>query len=322
LKRDTKEIAVHTTKIELTTTPSPVDVGVEFALKIALSCPHGCDLRGAPITITAPVGVIGPIEPTAFNDNAALADVVVTAPNQVGEYEWSIVCPRWEANGSIHDESSASCSVRTKPHMASIAVWDVPSPIVVDTPFSVKVGVKCSIGCSVAGGLVEVRDEDTSLLVGNACLTDTPWPASDSLYWATVEVAVPSGEGVHFWTAGFIPAESALTHQALPARFSGRVNRRPQHTLVVGVTAQRTGLPIHDAEVRAGAYAAYTNEHGVATIGLPPGTYSLRIRKDGYTASSQTVDVHEDALVQIEAFPGPSKAQVEAPVGPTHPYRD
>ena len=48
---------------------------------------------------------------------------------------------------------------RTAPHPTSIAVWGVPSPVVVDGRFAVQVGVKCAAGCALAGQPVVVRDE-------------------------------------------------------------------------------------------------------------------------------------------------------------------
>jgi hypothetical protein len=46
----------------------------------------------------------------------------------------------------------------TAPHVTSMVVWDVSSPASVGRPVTAKIGVRCAVGCSLAGYEVEVRD--------------------------------------------------------------------------------------------------------------------------------------------------------------------
>ena len=50
------------------------------------------------------------------------------APQRVGEHAWSIVFPAHEFEGVLHEQSTLSMSVRTRPHATSLAVWAIPSP--------------------------------------------------------------------------------------------------------------------------------------------------------------------------------------------------
>ena len=64
-----------------------------------------------------------------------------------------------ETDGTVHEEGCLVVSFTTRPHTTSMAVWDVPSPVVMNRSFKVKVGVKCSSACSLAGHLIEVCDD-------------------------------------------------------------------------------------------------------------------------------------------------------------------
>jgi hypothetical protein len=46
-----------------------------------------------------------------------------------------------------------------KAHASYIVVWDLPSPVMMDSPFTVKVGVRCSPACPLGGRDIEVRDD-------------------------------------------------------------------------------------------------------------------------------------------------------------------
>jgi hypothetical protein len=316
-------ISVHPTTVQLSQSfPSDVAVGTDIILKIQVSCPEKCDLSGRPVSVVATNGIVRTSELVALDDRVnETGDVTIKAPNDVGEYTWTIVFPRHEADGCVHEESSSPISFRTMPHMASIAVWDVPSPVVMNSAFTVKVGIKCSVGCQLTGHLVEIAD-DAGTKVGEGRLAETPWPGTESLYWTAVDLRAPASEGVIFWNPGFVVEKPALAHQAAPARFSCRTAKPPEHTVTIDVTARNTGLPVDDVEVRVGAYEGFTDHRGVATIELPGGTYDLSIRREGYRAQPLTLEVSGDVTVSIEALDAPTKALTEEPVGPEHPYRD
>ena len=110
------------------------------------------------------------------------------------------------------------------PHSTSIAVWGVPSPVVVDRRFAATVGVKCSAGCPLAGRVVVVRDE-AGAEAGRGRLGETPTPGTSALHAVEVALKAPAREGVHTWTAVFdgagpvpTPRETAPAPGESPAR--------------------------------------------------------------------------------------------------------
>ena len=109
---------------------------------------------------------------------------------EVGEYSWTLVFPKHEAEGVVHEEGSLPITVTTLAHDTSLAVWGVPSPIVIDHPFRIHVGATCSAGCDLKGKEIEICDETgNSIARGN--LGETPWDGTRALYWTEVDLVAP-----------------------------------------------------------------------------------------------------------------------------------
>jgi hypothetical protein len=291
--------------------PPDVEAGTDIALTVKVSCPSGCDLRGRPVNVVAPDGVVMARELTTYEDKInETEDFALKAPTEVGEHAWSIVFPRHETESTVHEEGCLPISFRTKPHTTSMAVWDVPSPVVMNSSFIVKVGVKCSAMCQLTGHLIEARDE-AGMKIGDGTLGETPWPGTSSLYWAAVQLAAPATEGVPSWIVRFAPAALVLPHEETAATFSFQTAKPPENRVTIKIIAKETGVPVEDVAVRLGVYEVVTDECGVATVDVPKGTYGLTIRKDGCKAHPVTVEVSEDVTVQIEALTAPTKAEIE-----------
>jgi hypothetical protein len=301
-------IPTHHTTVEASpTVPSAIDAAVDVVVKLKVSCPEGCDLRGAPVAIMAGDGVVATSELTTWEDKANLtSDVIFKAPETIGEYAWRIVFAPY----NIHDESTAPISFATKPHATSMSVWGVPSPVVVNTSFAVHAGVKCAVPCSLAGRVVEIWN-GADVKVGEGRLAESPWPGTDALYWAAVEAVAPADEGVFAWTVRFPPGDFSPPHDESSVPFSFRTARPPEAAVTIEIVAKDTALPLEDVEVRLGAYEAFTDERGVARVAVAHGTYGLDIRKDGYKADPITVDVRGDITVRVDAASAPTKAELE-----------
>ena len=197
------------------------------------------------------------------------------------------------------------------PHTPSMVVWDAPSPVVIARPFLVKVGVRCSAGCRLAGRTVEVLDEGGAI-VGTGTLGLAPWTGTDALYWAAISVRGPISAGPGFWTARAPAASSDPRHGAAAAAFGFRADRTPEHRVTITVTQRDTGTPVASVEVRLGVYVRTTDERGVATAELPAGAYALTIRKDGFAADPVTLDVLDDMAVDVVASTVSTRADREA----------
>jgi len=107
VERADEEPRTHLTSVALSRPPdAEVDAGTDIVLKIKVSCPHGCDLRGRVINVMAPDGaVVAGSGLAAFADNAnETAEFAFTAPEEVGEYSWTLVFPKHEAEGLVHEE--------------------------------------------------------------------------------------------------------------------------------------------------------------------------------------------------------------------------
>jgi hypothetical protein len=202
-------------------------------------------------------------------------------------------------------------TVPDPPHSTSMVVWDVPSPAAANTVATVKVGVQCAEGCSLAGQIVELRDQ-TGAVVGTAPLGSEPSPGTDILHWVSVTFVAPATTGVAFLSAGCTPRNLESPHLCATASFSVRVDAAPEHRVTVRVTHHDTAAPIERVEVRLDHYAAYTDVQGEATLDVPGGRYACTIRRLGYQADPVEIEVTADRVVHIQAGKGETREELEA----------
>jgi hypothetical protein len=296
----------HPTTVTLSRAPaSEVDAGTEIVLKVKVSCPHGCDLRGRVIHVVAPDGAVAGSGPLAeFTDNVnETTEFVFMAPEEVGEYSWTVVFPQDDDEGArtrfVHAEGLHPITVRTLPHDTSLAVWGVPSPIVMDHPFRIQVGATCSSGCDLSGKQIEILDE-AGASIAHATLGDTPWEGTRALYWTDVDLVAPAKEGPTTRSVAFAATELRLPHGGASARFVFETVKPPQYSVAVKVVQKDAGIPVEDAQVRVGVYFACSDSNGVAKVAMPRGTYSLDVLKTGFEAPSRVLDVHDDVSVEVE----------------------
>lgn len=230
----------------------------------------------------------------------------------------------------------AGAASKTAPHSTSIAVWGVPSPVVVDRRFAATVGVKCSAGCPLAGRAVVVRDE-AGAEAGRGRLGKTPAPGTSALHAAEVALVAPAREGVYTWTAVFdsarpgptpretapapgelstrmsappknaasaherIPGpEAPAAHEAAAAAFSFRAVSPPEHHVTVTVRDRDTRELLAGAEVRVGVHRGTTGADGRAQLDVRAGACDLYVRKAGYAPHTGSVEVSGNAALQVE----------------------
>jgi hypothetical protein len=299
-------VATHQPRIETShPVPPELDVGTEIVLKVKVSCPQGCDLSGAQVKVMASDEVLTTSGLSASGETTyETEDFPLNAPAQVGTHTWTILFPRHDDQGVVHEESRDVISVATRPHATSMAVWGVPSPVVMNRPFTVKVGVKCSPACQLTGQLTHVCDEAGTRL-GEGRLGDTPWPGTSALYVAEVQLVAPATEGIHVWSAIFAGIEAELAHDEASSTFSVLSASTPEHRVTVKVTDKETDTLLENVSVRLGVYSASTDRDGRASLDLPKGIYELDAWKVGYEIVSRTVDVGTDLIIHLEASPAP-----------------
>ena len=180
-------------------------------------------------------------------------------------------------------------------HQTSLAVWDIPTPAAGER-FAIKVGAKSSAGCALGGARIEVLEGDAVMAVGQ--LGDAPWPGTDALFWAAVELRATDQPGLMTLAARFDAAELDEPHEGASAAFKVSVVAEPEHTLTVKVVAN--GVPIEDAIVRLGPLRASTDASGTAAVKLARGRHELIVWKTGYDAPVTPVTVDADAFMQVD----------------------
>jgi hypothetical protein len=293
---------IHSPVITLSSPlPPDVEAGTELALGVHVTCSFGCDLNGESVRALAPDGSVVTAEAMPHDEESNEAEILsLIAPVEVGEHTWTILVPAYEVDGVVHEEVSLRVGTTVRPHETSVAVWDLPTPVVIGERFGVKMGIRCCAECRLTGRLVEVRDEDGAS-VGEGSLGDKPWPGTRALYWVEVLLEAPPKEGSFTWSAGPVEADLGSWHVQASAVVGFCTVGPPEHTVAVAVVRDDTGDPIDKVEVRMGIYRASTDEQGMARFELPSGEFDLIAWKPGFAADPATVKVTGDLQVRIEA---------------------
>jgi hypothetical protein len=298
----TADLRTHATTIELIgRVPPEVAAGVDFVLKVKVSCGSGCELDGMPVTVTAADGTV-----VASACAHETADIALKAPGRTGEACWNVACGPHESAGVRHDENILPVRIDIIPHATSLAVWAIPSPVVMGERFAIKAGAKSSAGIALTGGLIEVCDEAGSVVAGGR-VGETPLPGTRALYWTEIALLAPAKEGVCAWSVKFAPADLELPHEPASSTFSVAIVKPPQHRLTIKVMEKETAAPVANAQLRLGAFRAATDPSGLAQVDLPGGVYDLSVWKVGYEAPSRTVDLKGDASVEVEVLALPEE---------------
>ncbi|HUT60721.1 MAG TPA: hypothetical protein VNA25_22985 [Phycisphaerae bacterium] len=304
----TREAQSHQTNMEMIrSAPPEVDAGTDIPLKVRVSCPCACDLRGKTVRVIAEDSAVAKeVALTSFEEEMNETDeFTVKAPIELGECTWSVVFPAQEVGGVLHEESSTPVMFNVKPHATSMAVWDVPSPIAFNDKFKIKVGVKCSAGCNLTGKEIRIYGPKGKK-VATVALGDVPWPGTSGLYWAEVGLEAPGVEGDYRWRVKLPKPDLELPHEGASYYFAFTTARPPEHLVTVEVTGEDTKAPISNAHIllrpQSGyPYRAYTDEAGMAKLEVPKGEYELYASKgDEYETLETTVEVTYEATIKAE----------------------
>jgi hypothetical protein len=287
--------------------PLEASAGDGITVTARASCEDGRDRSGMAITVTAPAGETAMHAFTVHADGVSeTGAVTLAAPPRLGVHVFRFTLPQHEIAGTHYAQAVLDVPVRVTPQATSLAVWDVPSPVVAGTHFVIKAGAKSTASVALAGGAIEVCNE-TGDIAGRGVLSDAPLVDTGALYWTDIQLKAPPTEGMVTWSARFGASELNLPHDGATTSFSVAVVRPPEHVLSVRVIEQATAEPIPDVELRLGAYRGTTGASGLAEIALPKGRYELRLWKVGFEAPPRPVEIGADAFVEIEALVVPEE---------------
>lgn len=283
--------------------PPELEAGGQVAVRLRVTCRDGCNLRNG---VVKAVSADGTLVTTALagagpEHLGSTATLVLTVPARVGAWPFQVTFPEQEVAGAMHGACTLPVSSTVVPHSASVAVWEVPSPVQ-GARFTVQVGVKCSAGCRLGGQLVEVRDE-SGATVAEGRLGSEPSPGTSALHEAQVTLAAPDRSGVFSRTVHFAGTGLELPHTGGAGTFTFRVVEPPEHTVAVWVRAKGIEAPLHSIEVRLGPYGAMTDERGLASVRVAKGSYELSAWRVDIEPVSQRLVVADDHTVEVDAAP-------------------
>ncbi len=307
------EIQVHETNVAVST-PSPAEVlaGRDMTIKVKVSCPHHCNLKGGEIKIVDGSGAVVKASARPALDGTAREpdEWVVRAPAEAGDYAWTAVFAGQEEGSVHHAESAAPFSFSVKPHPLLVEAWDVPSPLVFNAKFKVKIGARCSAGCNVTGSEFAVYDHD-GIKVATGHLGAIPWATKSGQSGAEVELQAPGTEGRYMWEVKFPELDLELAHEASACTFSAGVAGKPEHTVTVLVVDSESRNPLKNANVilrpsiyRGSAYSNTTDESGVARVSVPKGEYHVGATSPGHKSFVKITEVAGELAVTAELVPG------------------
>jgi hypothetical protein len=285
--------------LTLKQSPQTVYAGAAYALLALVQWPDGVARAGARFLIkdgkrTINEGALP--EPAPDDGSLTLA---LRAPDEVKEHRLSLTVAsalgeRERAEGVL------PFVLKTIPHDTSLAVWDIPSPIVRGAKFELKAGAKCAASCRLASKIVEIRDE-TDRVLGSGALGGAVFEGTSALYFTTIELKAPRKLGLTEWAASFAASELKLPHGSATSRFSFVTVAEPEHAVSVKVVNKETKAPIAGAQVRIGVYRAVTDESGAAKVAVPKGKFPLIVTRPGYAMPERNINVAKDIRVRITA---------------------
>ncbi len=207
-----------------------------------------------------------------------------------------------ELNRVVHEEGATSQSFGVMPHATSMAVWDVGSPVILDTDFTIKVGVKCTLGCSLAGQPVTIHDHEGAE-VAAAILSPARYAESIDLYWAEMELRAPASQGTYKFQARLPKPALEPAHADASFTFSFTVVGKPEHAVTVEVVNRNSNAPIANARVTLRPYVGQSDSSGMITLVAAAGDYVLYVTKGEYDNFRTNVTVNGDMTVRAELTP-------------------
>jgi hypothetical protein len=176
----------------------------------------------------------------------------------------------------------------------SLAVWDVPMPVVAGEKFPIKVGAKSLSGRAPAGVRVEVSDA-AGAVVASAILGDTPLPGTEALVWAALEVPAPHDREVADYTVRL----EAASLDAVPTRFRIAVAAKPAYTLTITVTERDSKAALDGVEIRVGPFHGRTDKTGRAELRVSRGDFLLQLWRTAHIAEPQPIRVGRDDSLEL-----------------------
>jgi hypothetical protein len=293
--------AHHRRTCAVEVSPGEVAVGTELTVAVAVSCACGCDLRGQRVSIQDRDGAeLASSELTEVEgETYVTSPFELAAPLEVGEYTWRAILAGHESDGVLHAPILTAFSFATKAHATSVNVWGLPSAIAAGEGFALKIGVKCSAGCDLAGRALSIFDHE-GRQVGDGWLLNEVWPGTSALYFAEVEAKAPLTAGAYVWQVKAPGSPLPPAHAAGTCALTIKVVGPPDCELTVAAFDRATQMPIKGAHVLLHPYRTSTDETGVAKVRVIRGRYKLHVSGFNYMPCESPLDIDGDVATRVE----------------------
>ena len=286
--------------------PEIVDAGAEMILRAEMSCSPPCDLRGHRLEVKDQTGAdAGIIELTEYDGEKSTSGTLkLSAPLQTGEYIWSALCPAYSTQDVSYTQTSAAISFTVKPHTIRVLAWDIPTAVVVDEKFKLKIGIKCSSECRFANEGLGIEDfgiyahDGAELATGK--VSGELWPGTNGLYFTEVELNAPASAGLYNWSVRCSGADAKIPHTEGTTSFGLRVVNPPEYLVSIETIDKESQMPLKGVRVVMHPYAAVSDENGIAQLRVAKGPYQLFVAQTSYLTLGLPVEVTADMSVNAE----------------------
>jgi hypothetical protein len=190
----------------------------------------------------------------------------------------------------------------------SLAVWNVPSPVMIAEAFRVIVGVKSAGACTLTGAKVAIHDE-RGAAIGEGVLGEAPWPGT-ALYWTEIALVAPAKAGTFSWSAAFAGDTAMPPHSGAASRFSFVAVERPAHRSRIMVVAGEAGTPVENVHIALGPYRAATDGDGIAVMETPAGHFELTAWHAEFDVFTKSVEIAKDGVLRVALTRRPEEIAV------------
>jgi hypothetical protein len=281
-----------------------VDAGTDVTITAEVVCDPPCDLTDDSLSIRdADDAEIATITFTDFDEETQTSSGSVTlrVPEAVGDYAWTAVLAGFTADDLSFETITVPVALTVKAHTTKVNVWDAPTAIGLGERFAIKIGVKCTCGCSLAGQPYTVHDE-TGAERAAGTLGDEVLPSTDALYVTDAELTASAAAalGNHMWSVRFPEARIEPQHASSTAQFGVTFVPAPEHIVIVEALDIAKQTPLAGAIVAMHPYRAVTDERGLAELRVPKGAYTLFVSARKYVSDRATVNVTGDIRTQAQ----------------------
>lgn len=282
--------------------PEAVDAESAFTATVRLTAEPLTDLRGERFDVRDGDDVIVAGVPLTIVDEDgvhASEPFELTAPAALGTHTWVVAFEPSDPDAPPYEATTVPFDVEVEAHELRAQAWGAPSAIPAGRPFEMKVGLQCSSTCDLAGQGFDIVDQDGAT-VATGTLGEQTWKRTKALYYANVSLTAPEAEGYAEWHVRTHSPDLPLPHAEGSATFGLNVVPAPQHTVRVTAVDRDKDEPIEGLHVWMHPFRAVTDEHGVAEVAVPEGTYRLYVSGLRYFPHDVQVEITEDLDTTVE----------------------